>query len=178
MLLRAAGIESYVIRNTVSTGPVGHMWNIVKIKGKYYQCDTCASDASDFGLDFATNYQHFLVSASRMNELQGYTAVTRSLWNPAESREARMFHGYNVQKGQSAMNRCNYEYSNLELFQAYGLKEDDWNFDGNQNTSTDTEMLNLLQSHLPNVDYEYMAHHFHNLLQIGWSPKQWYDYYC
>lgn len=182
MLLRTAGIESYVITNTVTTGPVGHEWNIVKINGRYYQCDVCASnqnywDPEMIQTDVYTNYEHFLVSANRMDELQGHTTLTRSIWNPASStNEAALFPGYSVSMGEYAMNHCNYNYSNHELFKFYGLKEGDWDFNGTANTTRDTEMLNLIHQSQPSVGYGYMAQHLHNLLQIGCSPEQWYNY--
>ena len=63
------------------------------------------------------------------------------------------------------------------LFQAYGLKNGDWDFDGTANTSSDTAMLNLMHQYLPSVGYEYMGVFLRDLLQIGWSPQQWYNYY-
>ena len=64
------------------------------------------------------------------------------------------------------MNQCNYNYSNEVLFQAYGLKNGDWDFDGTANTSSDTAMLNLMHQYLPSVGYEYMGVFLRDLLQL------------
>ena len=71
MLLSAAGIESYLVRSDLNAlglanndveywGGTGHMWNMVKIGGKYYQCDVSNADTS--GRGFAC----FLLSDQRM----------------------------------------------------------------------------------------------------------------
>ena len=136
MLLKAAGIESYVIRCDVANSSVGHAWNIIRIKEgdvyRYYQSDVGAGDQNYntqmnvYGINHYgcyTNYEHFLVSAARYDELQGHCAISYSI---VSSSNHPYFH-YNNADGTAAMNQCNYNY-NCNLLE--GLLTGDWDFNG------------------------------------------------
>ena len=135
MLLKAAGIESYVMDCDVENSIIGHAWNIIRIKEgdvyRYYQSDVGAGDLNyntqiKKGIDHDgcyTNYEHFLVSAAEYDRLQGHCAISYSI---VDSSNHPYFH-YNNADAEAAMNQCNYNY-NCNLLE--GLLTGDWDFSG------------------------------------------------
>ena len=51
----------------VSNPTMTHIWNKVKIGGKWYHIDTCWDDAGS-----KSNRKYFLLSGSKMNKVKGH----------------------------------------------------------------------------------------------------------
>ena len=145
MLLTRAGIESYVVSSHQINPPPndlgGHSWNIVKIRGTYYQCDV-TWDANNFNPADPCNtcYTYFMKSASEMDRLHNreyksptvddrYSADDKSYaFNAAD----RLYVKYDAAAGAAALSQCNY---NLYDSNHDGLLDIDYNFDGMMSTA-------------------------------------------
>ncbi len=136
MLLRAAGIESYVVdADAAEAGKKGHAWNIVKISGKYYQCDTCW-DADKYWKQsthelYGTVYKRFLKNNAQMQNLHGsgfkkpYIRVVY---------DSHPYLTYTRAAAENALSKCNYTFDDSNMD---GLLNMNWDFDNKANSSAD-----------------------------------------
>ena len=73
MLLKKANIESYVLLGkTRIAGRTNHIWNLVKLGDRYYECDvTWDNSQYDKGnsVAFGTNYRYFMKNSVEMQQL-------------------------------------------------------------------------------------------------------------
>ena len=130
MLLRAAGIESYLVdANAAKGGDPGHTWNIVKIKNRYYQCDTCW-DASEYWkqstkTQYGTYYKYFLKNNSEMMNLHG--SGLKAPYIKADRNSSHPYLTYTREEAQNALSKCNYTFKDANKD---GILDIDWDFDG------------------------------------------------
>ncbi len=128
MLLTAAGIESYVVSAGNKTpGEEPHAWNIVKVGGKYYQCDVTWDDGSTNPSGTITHF-YFLKKAAKMDELHDYSYKAATSY----SDQAGM-HKYlknNGTAGDAALKKCNNTYNDAN---ADGILDCDFDFNGTVN---------------------------------------------
>ena len=146
MLLSAAGIEAYLVRSDLNEyglsqvdtgywGTGGHMWNMIKADGKYYQCD--ASNADN---DPSRRYQYFLqTDFSMFNMHNNYYNSTQLA--TVSSLENHPYLSCNASTGQAAINQCVYSYSDANYD---GILDCDFNFDGIANTWIDNYILSRI----------------------------------
>ena len=159
MLLSAAGIEAYLVRSDLNEyglsqvdtgywGTGGHMWNMIKADGKYYQCD--ASNADN---DPSRRYQYFLqTDFSMFNMHNNYYNSTQLA--TVSSLENHPYLSCNAATGQAAINQCVYSYSDANYD---GILDCDFNFDGIANTWIDNYILSRIAAgdmNLNGVAYE------------------------
>jgi hypothetical protein len=148
MLLSAAGIESYLVRSDLNAlglanndveywGGTGHMWNMVKIGGKYYQCDVSIGDTSGRG------FECFLLSDQKM-----LSDIHSNWYKPTKIAD----HGkhpyltYNEATGRAALNQCtqNYQDSNHD-----GIFDNDYNLSGSYSID-DLRYVNMTAPYFTN----------------------------
>ena len=186
MLLTAAGIESYIVESDLnaytlshmspeeleywgitSGGSGGHVWNLIKADGGYYECDASVADAKP------NPYTGFLKSDLEMDNFhENKYNATRVMTHPDNG--AHPYLNYSIPAGQAALSQCvdHFNDSNLD-----GLLDGDWDYSGVLD-STDTDMLNLHRRFIPNVDNSYMPVHLANLRLAQLTPTIWYNFFA
>ncbi len=117
MLLETAGIESYCVGDEIPDGP--HQWNIVKVEGKYYQCDVTWDDN---GTGNPIGYQHFLKTNAKMKELHRATSNPTVRYHTEHPLLVDWYHN-----GSYALQNCTNTFSDAD---GDGLLDYDLNFDG------------------------------------------------
>lgn len=195
MLLAQAGIESYVL--TAGLTDVGwaaynpnhdnslgdsHAWNLVRIDGKFYQCDVTWDDgnASPSVSPYVTNYQHFLLNRAEMDAAhsvpQGCMFEDPTIAVTGENNHPLRL-VYTGLSGEGPARQAIYHFSDINsdgLLDADWGYNADWNFHGEIN-DTDRMMYHKLISYNPYITINNMAEHLSNLMLLGMSPQQWYD---
>ena len=137
MLLETAGIESYCVCDDLPAG--GHAWNIVKVEGKYYQCDATWGDK---GSGNPTEYQYFLTTNAKMKNLHSTTS-NPSITGPTD--HPLLVDNYH--NGSYALQHCTNTFNDNN---GDGLLDWDYDFDGSI-TSNDIAQYQYLQSVAPEV---------------------------
>ena len=154
MLLRAANIESYILRAGSAPGSnIGsHAWNLVKIGTHYYQCDATWDDGWThsnpnvyFLNDFGTSYHFFLKSDTQMkNAHNGNSAsdVFRSPTVESPIDTHPLLNQYNAATGRQGLkSNC---YSNYGDANEDGILDNDYDLNGVYNNATDNTMRSLI----------------------------------
>ena len=153
MLLSAAGIEAYLVSSDLNDYGLtqidleywgiapgsrgGHMWNMIKADGAYYQCDASAADTD---ADQSRRYQYFLqTDFSMFNMHNNYYNSTQLA--TVSSLENHPYLSCNTSTGQAALNQCVYSYSDANYD---GILDCDFNFDGIANTWIDNYILSRI----------------------------------
>ena len=151
MLLSAAGIEAYLVRSDLNDYGLsqtdleywgiapgsrgGHMWNLIKADGKYYECDASGGDT-----DPARRYQYFLQTDFEMfnmhNNYYNSTKVTGA------GLESHPYLSATISTGKTGLSQCVYSYSDANYD---GLLDYDFDFDGNAGTWIDSYILSRIQ---------------------------------
>ena len=134
MLLSAAGIESYLVRSDLNAlgianndveywGGTGHMWNMVKIGGKYYQCDVSNADTSGRG------FECFLLSDQKM-----LTDIHNNWYKPTKVADhcAHPYLTYDEAAGRAALSQCTTTYTDTNHD---GIRDNDYNLNGSYTTA-------------------------------------------
>lgn len=122
MLLKAAGIESYLVRADLSEwglsqmtpeelaywgiqpgGTGGHMWNIVKADGKYYQCDVSRGDNPGIG------YLCFMRTDMEMFGIHDYAYTSTEL--SLSQNNAHPYLSFDASLGEYARLHCYYNFN-------------------------------------------------------------------
>ena len=174
MLLRAAGIESYLVdANAAKGGDPGHTWNIVKISNRYYQCDTCW-DASYYWSwistsgtlePYGTVYKHFMKSNSEMMNL--HDSAFRAPYIKNDRNNAHPYLNYTAAAAQNALSKSNYTFIDTNTD---GILDSDWDFNGTYN-SVDEAMFDSIYHWLHSaVSQKYMKEFLYNLISWDMSP--------
>ena len=157
MLLQAAGIESYLLKATPAPGVGGlsHIWNLVKINGKYYQCDACWDDGWTntspnvyYLNNWGTSYHFFLKSDTQMKTAHngGLGEVFRNpviynlTTNPADTHP--LFCQNNPETGKQGLKNCYYNFGDAN---EDGILDNNFNL----NTSYTTDDLDYLNATVP-----------------------------
>ena len=149
MLLHAAGIEAYLVHSTRNEYGLsqmspeeleysgGHMWNMIKADGKYYQCDVSHADTD---ADPGRRYMYFLQTDSKMSQMHNYYYNATQL-KAVGAHENHPYLSYNTSTGQAALNQCVYSYSDANYD---GILDCDFNFDGIANQVIDSYILSRI----------------------------------
>lgn len=122
MLLKAAGIESYLVRANLSEwglsqmtpeelaywgiqpgGTGGHMWNIVKADGKYYQCDVSRGDNPGVG------YLTFMRTDMEMFGIHDYLYTSTEL--SLSQNNVHPYLSFDASLGEYARSHCYYNFN-------------------------------------------------------------------
>ncbi len=154
MLLKSSDIESYVIGSDHSPefgdDVPGHAWNLIKLNGKYYQCDITRdneyTDKPNVSPKFnAIYYRSFIKSNAQMNSLHYGLYDEIRVVNPKQScfdggesgYETGYVHPYanysytnNGATQNALIARCNTTFADSN---EDGLLDGDWSFDGVRN---------------------------------------------
>ena len=175
MLLTAAGIESYPVRASFTDAAFnqlsqeekdfwglgefnrgGHAWNVVKINGKYYQCDVTNAVTGQRG------YQPFLRTDADM-----WSIFHEGKYTPTElylsQNGEHPYLSFQQAQGQAAINQCNNYFNDTnydgildgdvtldgvfdgnDLVGMQLLSMGDWNWDGQVNEA-DAQLIQLYQ---------------------------------
>ena len=128
MLLTAAGIESYVVSAGNKTpGEDSHAWNIVKVGGKYYQCDVTWDDGSTNASGTITHF-YFLKKAAKMDELHDYSYKAATIY-PDQAGMHKYLKNTGT-AGTAALSKCTNTYNDEN---ADGILDGDFDFNGTVN---------------------------------------------
>ncbi len=158
MLLKAAGIESYVVN--ANSGSSAHAWNIVKISGRYYQCDPCW-DSCDYwnrmdedrdDLTFApygTLYLYFLKSDNQMRTLHHHNYEDIFIDQNGIDFHPYLDYSDTITKAKAALTKCNYSYNDTN---SDGILDYDFDFNGTSNDSHDQWVLRQIAKGDMNLD--------------------------
>lgn len=147
-LLTRAGVESYVLTSRSSHGAPAHAWNLVKVNGKYYQCDATWDDGTynNQGWNLipgypCTSYTYFLKSNSEMIALHNGDYTT-----PGVDASQNPYYTCNRQRGQSGLAQSTYHFNDAN---GDGILDNDYNFDSAVNY-TDTVFLSRVSPYFTN----------------------------
>ena len=150
MLLTQAGIESYVLDASLTAlgrqmypGSGGHSWNLVKVGGKFYQCDATWDDSATL------SYTFFLKNRAAMETL--HSCPQGLLFNSPSvnaTPDVPNYH-YTLQAGKAGLNQCIYNFSDGN---SDGILDSDFDFDGNANTWIDNYILSRIAAGDMNFD--------------------------
>ena len=135
MLLTKAEIESYVLwGKSRLTGKSNHVWNLVKVADRYYQCDVTWDNSQYDGgnsVMFGTNYKYFMKNnydmhrLHRINGVQGYEDPTV---NGYTERDHQLL-VYNVEKGRTAL-AGSLNIPSVPDTNGDGIRDEDYDLDG------------------------------------------------
>ena len=138
MLLKAAGIESYAVNANAKDGGEGHAWNVVKINGKYYECDVTWDTSAywnqkanpTYGTHdpYGTLYIHFLKSKAQMESLHSSKYKPETILT--DGNGSHPYFNYDEAAGKKALSKCTNTFTDSSMV---GIKDNDWNFDGKVN---------------------------------------------
>ena len=182
MLLKAAGIESYVVAASPNSGSEGHAWNVVKISGKYYECDV-TWDASTYWKKqetthithepYGTLYLYFLISKEEMKKRHSSQYQPEVIWIFGNGKHP--YYNFDEAAGKKALSKCTNTFTDSKMV---GIKDNDWNFDGKVNDADKIVYSYLcLASGTTYIGTECTMYFLYNLL-VTWknqnlSPASW-----
>ncbi|MBQ3940768.1 MAG: leucine-rich repeat protein [Oscillospiraceae bacterium] len=175
MLLSAAGIEAYLVRSDLNDyglsqvdleywGTGGHMWNLIKVDGKYYECD-----ASNGDNDPARRYQYFLQTDFEMfsmhNNYYNSTKVTGA------GLESHPYLSATLSTGRTGLSQCVYSYSDANYD---GLLDSDWDFNGTANWDDYLIYSKICAAcNVPYISIDNQQDFLNNLVIWNMSPAEW-----
>lgn len=186
MLLRRANIESYVIKDSTAPGvkpTISHAWNLIKIDGKYYQCDatwdnsqTHDHPSDNYIAHIATSYHYFLKSDAQMKSLHDnmFTSPVLSI----EDSKYNSLLQVDEATGKQALTKCNNNYADTN---EDGILDNDFDLNGVYNKTADSKIQNKICQGfgLPTsvINNNYLPIWMNNLRVTEKSPSQYLYYY-
>ena len=139
MLLTQAGVESYVLSAGLTAigrqqypGQTGHVWNLVKAEGYFYQCDATWDDTAN------TSYVYFLKNKAAMEVLHSCPQGLLFTSPIVQSDPDVPNYPYTYQAGNAGLNQCIYNFSDGD---GDGLLDNDFDFDGHAGTWIDNYVI-------------------------------------
>lgn len=178
MLLHAAGIESYLVHANLSEwglsqmtpeeqaywGTGGHMWNIVKADGKYYQCDVSRADTANSG------FLPFMRTDVEMFGVHEYAYTSTEL--SMDQNNAHPYLSFDANSGEYARTHCYYHFEDNNYD---GLLDGDWDFNGTVEDWDDYLIYSKICAvcNVPYMEIENQPNFLNNLLIWKMSPAQW-----
>ena len=155
-LLYFSGLEAYVVEYQ------NRQWNVVKVKGKYYNVDVSVDDENSSSTE--NDYSYFLL---KKDELRSKWHVS-AIYPYTVGNDAQYVNGtYN----SNAPDQCKTSFSDSNVD---GILDGDWDFNGTAGTSADSNVKAALQRALGySVSENDIANFFTYLHSAGLSPAQY-----
>lgn len=192
MLLKAAGIESYVVvAGNVGLGLDGHAWNLIKIGDNYYECDVTYDEAryntiqqgvangdpilSQMALSNGTSYGYFMQTDDQMAYLHldgnGNTVLGARQIKGYSNDAFAEYISYDVAEGTEGLNNCIMAFNDTNCD---GLLDNDWDFNATVDWNDYLIYSKLCAvCNVPYLGIQSQPDFLANLLICNMSATQW-----
>lgn len=191
MLLTAAGIESYLVEATPvkenTTNKGSHVWNLVKINGKYYQCDATADNDETHnnpGIHYlnglGTNYRFFLLSDTQMKTAHNGNSAGDVFRSPhvLHKPEHPLLCQYSSTTGERMLkNYCVYDFNDVN---EDGILDNDYDLNGVYSAAADGNMRDRIVQGFGltynDINNGYLPIWLKHMCNTGLTPEEFVNY--